>query len=127
MPSACSAAARLAVTVDLPTPPLPEPTQITFFTRASAPCGSAPAAEALLERLLLGVAEHVEVDTRPRSTPSSAPTLLGDGLLEVRADRAAGVVSETRHVHAAVVARDDRADHAQLDDVLAQLGVDDAA
>ena len=42
-------AARLAVTVDLPTPPLPEPTQITFLTRASAPWGSGPAAEALLE------------------------------------------------------------------------------
>ena len=41
-PSALSAAARLAVIVDLPTPPLPEATQITFLTCASAPSGSQP-------------------------------------------------------------------------------------
>src|SRR5437763_1709755 len=42
LPSAVRAAARLAVTVDLPTPPLPDPTQTTFLTRASAPVGSPP-------------------------------------------------------------------------------------
>jgi len=41
LPSAASAAARLAVTLDLPTPPLPEPMQITLRTWASAPSGSA--------------------------------------------------------------------------------------
>ncbi len=38
-PSALSAAARLAVSVDLPTPPLPEPTHTTLRTCASAPSG----------------------------------------------------------------------------------------
>ena len=42
MPSAASAAARLAVTLDLPTPPLPEPTQITLRTCARAPSGRLP-------------------------------------------------------------------------------------
>ena len=51
------------MTVDLPTPPLPEPTQITFLTTARAPSGSpALAAEPLRERLLLLVGEHVEGD-----------------------------------------------------------------
>src|SRR3954463_7257406 len=40
IPSSASAAARFAVTVDLPTPPLPEPTQMMFFTAARAPVGS---------------------------------------------------------------------------------------
>src|SRR3954463_10637073 len=40
MPSSESAAARFEVTVDLPTPPLPEPTHTMFFTAASAPVGS---------------------------------------------------------------------------------------
>src|SRR3954452_8757085 len=42
LPSAASAVARFAVSVDLPTPPLPEPTQMTLLTWASAPVGSAP-------------------------------------------------------------------------------------
>ena len=40
IPSIASAQARFEVTVDLPTPPLPEPTQITFLTAARAPVGS---------------------------------------------------------------------------------------
>jgi len=35
-PSRASASARLAAVVDLPTPPLPEATAITFFTPAKA-------------------------------------------------------------------------------------------
>ena len=48
--------------VDLPTPPLPEPTQTTLETCASAPSGSAAAAELLLQAGLLLVGEHVEGD-----------------------------------------------------------------
>src|SRR5256714_4751505 len=39
MPSRASAAARFAVTVDLPTPPFPDPMHTMFFTAASAPVG----------------------------------------------------------------------------------------
>ncbi|MCY1360745.1 hypothetical protein D9M68_847740 [compost metagenome] len=35
-PSAASASARLTAVVDLPTPPLPEATAITFFTPGSS-------------------------------------------------------------------------------------------
>ena len=40
LPSSVSAAARFAVSVDLPTPPLPDPTHRTLRTWASAPAGS---------------------------------------------------------------------------------------
>jgi hypothetical protein len=42
LPSVASAAARFAVTLDLPTPPLPDPMQTTFETWASDPSGSPP-------------------------------------------------------------------------------------
>src|SRR4028118_225596 len=36
-PNTCSAAAKLVVTVDFPTPPLPEDTAMMFFTPGMAP------------------------------------------------------------------------------------------
>ena len=95
LPSAASAAARLAVSVDLPTPPLPEPTQMTFATCASAPVGQAAAAELLLQRALLLVGEHVEVDVDAGDALERADGLRDAGL-EVAADRAARASSATR-------------------------------
>ena len=58
---------------------------------------------------------------------AQAGDLLLHRLLEVRADRAAGRGQRNDHVHAALVGLLDRANHAERHDVLAQLGVDDAA
>ena len=75
--------------VDLPTPPLPEPTQTTFETCASAPSGSPPAAELLLQPGLLLVGEDVEGDVDALDALERADRR-ADGGLEVAADRAAG-------------------------------------
>ena len=95
MPSAWSAAARLAVTVDLPTPPLPEPTQITFFTRASAPCGSAPR-----PRRCWSVCFSESVSTSKSTvtavTPSRAPTCSATASWKCERIGQPGVVSDTR-------------------------------
>ena len=102
---------------------MPEPTQITFLTAASAPSGSAAAAEALLERLLLLGGEHVEADVDAAHAVERARRS-AHGLLELRADRAARGGQRDHHVDRALVGLLDRADHAERDDVLAQLGVD---
>ena len=114
-PSACSAAARLAVIVDLPTPPLPEATQITFLTWARAPSGSLRPAELLLEPGLLAVGEDVEADVDGVHALELGD-VLDDGLLEVVADRAAGGGQRDDDLDAAVVADLDRAHHPELDD-----------
>ena len=70
------------MTVDLPTPPLPEPMQITFLTRGERALGQpALAAEPLREALLLLVGEHVEADRDRRH--AERLDALDDGLLEV--------------------------------------------
>ena len=98
-PRRASAAARLAVTVDLPTPPLPEPTQITFLTARARPRGGrrgrASAGGPASPR-----AERTSKPTLTAATPSSARTRLRDGLLEVGADRAAGGGQRDDHVDA---------------------------
>ena len=88
--------------------------------------GQAPPAELLLELSLLGVGEDVEADLYLVDA-FELGDLLDHGLLEVVADRAAGGRQRDDDLDAAVVADLDRADHAELDDVLAQLGVDDRA
>ena len=113
----------MAVIVDLPTPPLPEATQITFFTWARAPGGQLAAAERLLQGAFLLVGENVEAD-RDLGHPVQLGDLFGDGLFEVGADRAARRGQRDDDLDPAVVADLDRADHAQLDDRAAQLGVD---
>ena len=126
LPSAASAAARLAVIVDLPTPPLPDATQITFFTWARAPCGKLVAAQRLLKVRLLVVGEDVELDGDGRDALDLAD-VLRDRVDEMGADRAARGGEGDDHAHAPVVGDVDRAHHAELDDVLAELGVDDGA
>jgi hypothetical protein len=63
----------LAVIVDLPTPPFPEATQITFFTSASAPCGSRPRPSACC-RLPFSSSERTSKPTSTAVTPSIEPT-----------------------------------------------------
>ena len=89
----------MAVIVDLPTPPLPEATQITFLTWAKA-VGKLVAAELLLEVALLGVGEDVEADL-DRRDPVELSDVLDDRLLEVVADRAAGGGQRHDDVHGA--------------------------
>ena len=60
-------------------------------------------------------------------TPSSALDGVGDAGLEVAADRAAGRRQRDHDVDHAAVADVDRAHHVELDDVAAQLGIDDAS
>src|SRR3954463_9776978 len=73
-PSAWSAAARLAVTVDLPTPPLPEPTQTMFLTAARAPSGSPPCRPSRCWSPCFSSWLRTSKPTPTRSTPSSSPT-----------------------------------------------------
>ena len=123
LPSAASAAARLAVSVDLPTPPLPEPTHSTFATCASAPVRQAAPPELLLQRGLLLIGEHVEVDVHVRD-PLQRRDGLRDRGLEVALDRAAGRGQRHGHIDHAVAGHVDRAHHVELDDRPPQLGVD---
>ena len=84
------------------------------------------AAERLLEVAFLLVGEDVEAD-RDRGHAFELGDVLGDGLFEVGADRAAGGGQRDDDLDAAVLLDLDRADHAQLDDRAPQLGVDDGA
>ena len=108
-PWVAMAAARLAVTEDLPTPPLPE---VTAYTRVRLPgwvkgmTGSA--------HLHVGDAlDLTDLATRVR----------GDRVLE----RAAGHGEQYADGHGARLADLDRFDHAEIGDRTAELGVDDSA
>ena len=111
------------MSVDLPTPPLPEATQITLPHLGHRPLGQTGAAQAFLQLALLGVGEHVESD---RHFANSVQRLdrAGHRGLEVAADRAAGGGQRDRHVDPPAVAELDRAHHPQLDDRPPQLGID---
>ena len=88
--------------------------------------GQARPPQRLLQAALLLVAEHVEADL-DRGHPLERGDLLGDRLLEVRADRAARRGQGDDDLDPAVVADLDRAHHPQLDDRAPQLGVDHGA
>ena len=109
----------MTVSEDLPTPPLPEPTQVMFATWASAPSGSPP-----VQPLLLLVGEDVEGDVDVRD-PFDAARGGDDGGLEVASDRAPGRRQRHGHVGDTAVGDLDRPDHPQRDDVLPELRVDD--
>ena len=100
-PSAAIAAARLTVTEDLPTPPLPE---ATAYTRVSEPGwangisrSAWPPRSAVAQRRALLVAHHVERRPRRAVTPATA----ADGGGDVAGDRLRigqpATVSSTRH------------------------------
>jgi hypothetical protein len=83
------------------------------------------AAEPLGQALLLLVGEDVEPDGD--RLDAQRLDALDDGLLEMRADRAAGSGERDDHVDPPLLGLLDGADHPEGDDVLAQLGVDDLA
>ena len=72
LPSSVSAAARLLVSVDLPTPPLPEPMHRTFATCASAPAGSEPRPSVFCS-LPFSASERTSNATSTFVTPSTEP------------------------------------------------------
>ena len=86
--------------------------------------GQRAAAERLLELALLGVRQDVEGDVDLRDAVDRE-RLAGHGLDEVVADRAARGRQRDGDGEDAAVGDLDRADHAELDDRLVQLGVDD--
>ena len=114
------------MTLDLPTPPLPEPMQITLLDLGQRTLGQAAAAELAAQRRLLVAGEHVEADVDAGDAVELAHGLRDAGL-EVAADRAAWGGQGHHHVHHAVGVDVDRPHHLQLDDVAPQLGVDDRA
>ena len=89
-----SAAARLAVTLDLPTPPLPEPTQITFLTCASAPSGSVPR-PSLRPSAAFSLSDRTSKLTLTPVTPSSLRTASATPVWKWLRIGQPGVVSET--------------------------------
>jgi len=125
LPSSASAAARFAVTVDLADAALARADAHDVGHQRQRSLGQAAAAAELpLQRALLATAEHVERDVHLRDSTERGDGL-GDGGLEVVADRAARGGQRHHDRDAAVVVDVDRADHAQLDDRAAQLRVDD--
>ena len=82
------------------------------------------AAELLLEGTLLLVGEDVEGNVYAGNAWQGSYVLC-DGVLEVTTDRAAGRCKGDGYVNDAVGVDDRAADHAEFDDVLAELGVDD--
>ena len=110
--------------VDLPTPPLPEAMQITFFTGARAPSGRPPGRpSASLQAALLLVAEHVETDAH-LGHPSRAATLAATACWKWERIGQPGVVSETTTSTLPLLADVDRAHHPEIDDRPPQLGID---
>ena len=126
-PRAAIAAARLTVTLDLPTPPLPD---ATAYTRVSEPgLGERDdrfprvAAQLLAQLGALLVVHHVEGDldgTGAGHVGDGTADALGDlGLL--RAGRGGQIHLD---VHAGVGVDGDVLDHAEFGDRPPQLGVD---
>ncbi len=111
------------MSVDLPTPPLPEPTQSTFLHLRKRPLWEASAPKLLRERLLLRVAQHVEVHVHVAHAVERRDGL-PNGVLEVGAHGAAGRGERDRHVDDPVRADLDRAHHVELHDRAPELGVD---
>ena len=95
MPSAASAAARLTVRVDLPTPPLPEPTQRTFSTAASAPLGSPPPRPSFCCSPLFSLSDRTSKATSTRLTPGRARTASATAVWNWLRIGQPGVVSDT--------------------------------
>ena len=129
-PRAARAAARLTVTEDLPTPPLPDATRMTLVVGPTAvSSGALGDVEAGLGHgrgLLLG--GHLGPSSVTPVTPRAARRC-GCGCrvwIWARSGQPAVVRAMVTVTCPASSARD-RADHAEIDDVAAQLGVDDPA
>ena len=127
---AASAAARLTVTDDLPTPPLPEAIVMTWVVAGIAVSAASSLATfhralAMARGLLvgghLGPVELHAGHAGQRADPGA------DVALDLGPQRAAGGGQGDGDGDRAVVGDRGALGHAQLDDVAAQLGVDDAA
>ena len=125
-PSDESAYARLAVSVDFPTPPLPDATAMTRVAGESEIVRSAlvPASQARHERGLLLGRHDVEAEPHARDARNLADEAR-DLLLERVAQRAAGDGERDRHRDRAVVLDEDVAHHVELGHRALELGVDD--
>src|SRR3954467_13023677 len=95
MPSSVSAAARFAVTVDLPTPPLPEPTQMMFFTAARAPGGGPSRRPSRCWRPLFSCWVSTSKPTFTSRTPSRRRTAVATPFWKCERIGQPGVVSDT--------------------------------
>src|SRR3954447_13951398 len=95
MPSSVSAAARFAVTVDLPTPPLPEPTQMMFCTAARAPVGSPSRRPSRCWRPLFSCWVSTSKPTFTSRTPSMSRTAVTTLFWNCERIGQPGVVSDT--------------------------------
>src|SRR3954454_454541 len=95
MPSSVSAAARFAVTVDLPTPPLPEPTQTMFFTAARAPVGSPSRRPSRCWRPLFSCWVSTSKPTFTSRTPSRPRRAVATPFWKCERIGQPGVVSDT--------------------------------
>ena len=125
LPSSVSAAARFEVSVDLPTPPLPDPMHRTWPTWASAPAGIEPRPSVFCSAAF-SVSDRTSKATVDRADAGDRAGLARDRLGEVLRIGQPAVVSETVTCDVAAVGDVDRAHHAELDDRAAQLRVDDA-
>ena len=128
-PSAASAAARLTVTDDLPTPPLPEAIMMTLVVGGMAVCSGR---SAMLRRARSIAAAFSSWSSSVQSmrtlvTPGSDVDPGLDVLLDLGPQRAARGGEGDAHVHDAVGVDACSLGHAQVDDVGAELGVDHAA
>ena len=126
-PRRARATARFTLTDDLPTPPLPEATASTLVVGGMS---VATARSWALSRALAMSADrsrrvhHPGADLDPLDAGED-PDLAFDVGSELIAERAGGDGEGDLHAHDAAV-HADVAHHAELDDVGAELGVDDA-
>ncbi len=126
-PRRARATARLTVTELFPTPPLPEATAITRAVSGMSVTGAGfwASCRARAMTALRCSASITPVSTETVRTPGRAPTWVSTSLrIWVRSGHPA-TVRATSTVTVAAVADAHPGDHAQLDDVRPELGVDD--
>ncbi len=126
-PRAASAAARLTVTDDLPTPPLP---LATASTRVVDGTSVGPACSRALKRARCIAADFCSWVISPYSTatavtPGQAADLRLDVLADLHPQRASGRGQRDLHHDRAVGTDADVVDHPEIDDRGVQFGVDD--
>ena len=128
-PRAASAAARLTVTEDLPTPPLPDAmamTRVVAGTMVSGADSLTFQRARAMARAFSSAFISVQSSLTPVTPGSDSTRATMSFLIWARSGQPA-VVRAMVTVTVAVVGHVDRLGHAEIDDVAAQLGVDDAA
>ena len=123
-PRSTSAAAMLAVSVDLPTPPLPDATATTRVAGSSRILAARGGRRGAGSRARPSPrAHHVEVERDARDALDAAD-VPRDLVLEARPERAARHRERDRHVDVASARDDDVAHHLELGHGPLELGVD---